>query len=142
MPRQILSTHTQRKACILRESRQQIQVIAALQPTTSRVHKRCLLCGITAPEVSLKALSSPLLHIQGMALCTFILQWAGMPWVWEGAWRSHSESLLPDHQVGQHGPTVIVAGFPNWNHLSAQIPRVLRKQERERHVLERRNAGL
>lgn len=49
---------------------------------------------------------------------------------------------LGERPQGQHGPTVIVAGFPNRNHLSAQIPRVLRKQERESRVLERGNAGL
>lgn len=31
---------------------------------------------------------------------------------------------------GQHSPTAIVAGFPNWNHLSAQVPKALRKKER------------
>lgn len=51
------------------------------------------------------------------------------------AWGRHSESLPPSHQVGsrgmstgKHGLTATAAGFPNWNHLSAQIPRALSKQ--------------
>lgn len=114
---------------------QQIQGIAAFQPATSRVHKRCLLCRIPAPEVSWMHCLLPLLHIQGTAFVHIHPLMGGCAMGVGWAWGRHSESLLPSHQVGswgistgKHGPTAIAAGFPNCNRLSAQIPRALRKQ--------------
>lgn len=139
MHRQILSTRTHtythtRRHIHLENYCRQIQVTPISQPPTSRIHKGSVLWAITAPEVSLNASSSPPPPLcRGMAFVHFhpLLLFRCRV----GGGRGHGEVILspyycPTTKWGpgecpqrQHSPTAIVAGFPNWNHLSAQVPK-------------------
>lgn len=139
MHRQIRSTRTHRKDVFLENHCQQIRVIAAFQPATSGVHERRLLCGITAPEVPLDALPSPPPSHPGDGFCA---RPSSNGQVCSGCGVEPGEGILSpscpstkwglgEYSQGQQGPKATVAGIPHWNHLSAQIPRALRKQRGE-----------